>query len=44
MLQLEAIFRISERKGIASHHELIEEVKEVQKEMSDKIRNGSKEN
>ena len=44
MLQIEAIARILEKKGIATQDDILEEVKKFKVEMEDKIKRMSKEN
>ncbi len=43
MLEIQAIIRILERKGITDQDEILEEIKKL-KEMEEKIRKGQREN
>ena len=44
MLEIQALIRILERKGITNQDEILEEVKKLQAEMEDKIKKMGKEN
>jgi hypothetical protein len=44
MLEIQAVIRILQRKGIIDEDEILEEIKKLQKEMEEKIKQVSKEN
>ena len=44
MLEIQALIRILERKGITNHDEILEEVKKLQVEMEEKIKKMGREN
>jgi len=44
MLEIQALIRILEQKGITNRDEILEEVKKLQVEMEDKIRKMGREN
>jgi len=44
MLEIQALIRILERKGITNQDEILEEVKKLQVEMEEKIKKMSREN
>ena len=44
MLEIQALIRILERKGITNYDEILEEVKKLQVEMEEKIKKMGREN